>query len=532
MEPTSTTATADGKQDGQRFYHAQPNSYQLIFTLSSDEMECVGHLDISEGGTAPSQAEILAFLAADGITTGIIPQAIEQLQGEARPGHSTTCTIAVGTPPVPGEDGRLDYSICSLEPPPQTATDDDDSAAQKVDFHTVQRFINVDPDQQIGRIVPPTNGSPGTTVRAKPVPPPPGKPLQIKLGKNVHLASEDANTLVSEIHGRVKLDGETIQVVEEYVVDGDVDFTVGNIRFNGFVEVHGDVLDGFQINATKGLKITGNVGSCQLISLGNIELCGMDGQSKGSIHCGGSISANFIHECSIECSGPIEVHVELLNCSVRCRNTVHAGIISGGSCIALGGVDAKKLGAPSGVKTKLHTGADYHDLQRLEELFTQLSGTLEAISKTNGMDEMNRLLAEKQRLTTAIVEVRHRRPAGSNPKVNVRGRLYEGVTVQVGNSVEEFSTQHEGPFSLIENSVEGGIRQVTLSELALPAVEAERSYLEEQQRKFAEEAEAAERAAAEELAATDNTADTTPDGISDSTTAKPATSTAEPNDAG
>ena len=54
MEPTSPTATSDTKQDGQRFYHAQPNSYQLIFNLSADEMECIGHLDVSEGGTAPS----------------------------------------------------------------------------------------------------------------------------------------------------------------------------------------------------------------------------------------------------------------------------------------------------------------------------------------------------------------------------------------------------------------------------------------------------------------------------------------------
>jgi hypothetical protein len=63
------------------------------------------------------------------------------------------------------------------------------------------------------------------------------------------------------------------------------------------------------------------------------------------------------------------------------------------------------------------------------------------------------------------VEVRKRRPPNANPKVNVRNRLYEGVTVLVGGSVEEFTAQLEGPLSLIENSVEGGLRQVVFSRL-------------------------------------------------------------------
>lgn len=496
MEPTPATVSNDAKQDGQRFYHAQPNNYQLIFNLSADEMECVAHLDISEGGTAPSHDEIVAFLTADGITVGVLSQPVEQLQAEARPGRSSTLTLAVGVPPQTGEDGKLEYAFCPLEAPHQKTNDTDDTAEQ-VDFRSVQQFINVDPDQEIGRIIPPTNGIPGKTVRGKPVPSTPGKPLLIKAGKNVHTAGDDNSILVADIHGRVKLDGDTIHVVEEYVIDGDVDFSVGNIRFNGFVEVRGDVLDGFQVNASKGLKITGNVGNCRLISPGNIEFCGMDGQGKGSILCGGNIQAKFIHDTAIECTGSIDVEVEIINCTVRCRSTVTAGMISGGSCIATGGIDTKKLGAPSGIKTKLQAGADYHDIERLQELFAQLAANHEAIGQAKAMDEINRLSAEKQRLTASIVEVRNRRPLGSNPKVNIRNKLYEGATVQVGSSIEAFTCQIEGPLSLIENSVEGGIRQVPLSGLELHASEMERNYLDEQQRRLAEQAAAEEAAASE-----------------------------------
>jgi hypothetical protein len=370
-----------------------------------------------------------------------------------------------GPPPLPGEDGKLEYAPCPLETPPPGTEKDADDTEGAIDFRSVQRFINVDADQEIGRIIPPGSGTSGKTVRGKPVPPQPGKPLQLKLGKNVRAAGDDDSLLIATIHGRVKQDGDTIHVLEEYVVDGDVDFSVGNIRFNGFVEVRGDVLDGFQINASKGLKITGNVGNCRLISPGNIEFCGMDGQGKGSILCGGNITANFIHETAIECSGTLQIAVELINCSVRTRGAVYAGMLSGGSCIALEGIDVKKAGAPSGVKTKLHAGTDYHDLERLQELFTKLEEVHESVGQAKGMDELNRLTTEKQRLTSSIVEVRKRRPPNANPKVNVRNRLYEGVTVLVGGSVEEFTAQLEGPLSLIENSVEGGLRQVVFSRL-------------------------------------------------------------------
>jgi len=131
----------------------------------------------------------------------------------------------------------------------------------------------------------------------------------------------------------------------------------------------------------------------------------------------------------------------------------------------------------------------------MQELFTQLTSTIEAFSQARSMDEMNRLQAEKQRLTSSIVEVRNRRPPGANPKINIRNRLYEGVTIQTGNGVEEFTAQLEGPLSMIENSVEGGVRQVALSGLELHADQVERMYLDEQQRRQAEEA--AETAAAE-----------------------------------
>lgn len=492
------TQTQESKPDGQRFYHAQ-TGYQLILSLSQDEMECRAHLEVKPDGAPPSEEELAGYLAANGITTGIDDEAVRLLQREARPGTSANGLLAAGIQPLRGEDGRLAFSFAPADPPPAETAADDDPEKRQIDFRAVQQFINVEPDQEIGRILPPTNGITGRTVRGKPVPAESGKALVLKLGQNVRSGGEQNDILIAEIHGRVKQDGETVHVVEEYVVDGDVDFSIGNIRFNGFVEVHGDVLDGFQVSASKGLKITGNVGACRLISHGDIEFCGMDGQGKGSILCGGTITAHFIHDSTVECWGNMLVDVELRNCSVHCRGSLSTGLLAGGDCVTLAGLEAKKLGAPSAVKTVIHSGADYHDLDRMHILLDQLEALQQQIAKTKDLQEQSSLTEKKQQLARVIIDVRSHRPAGSNPKINIKDRIHEGVTIYLGDAVEEFAAELSGPISLIENSRDGGLRRLSLSSLEIPASELEKAWLEkdEQERQERLRQEAAEREAAE-----------------------------------
>lgn len=509
-----STQTQENKPDGQRFYHAL-TGYQLILSLSKDEMECRAHLEVKAGGSPPTLDELSGYLAADGITIGIDDEALQLLLREARVGSSNNGLLAVGIQPVRGEDGKLAFSLNPADQPPAETEDEDDPEKRQIDFRAVQNFINVDPDQEIGRILPPTKGTPGRTLRGKPIPAEAGKPLVLKLGQNVRFGGENNDILLAEIHGRVKQEGEIIHVVEEYVVDGDVDFSIGNIRFNGFVEVHGDVLDGFQVSASKGLKITGNVGACRLISHGNVEFCGMAGQGKGSILCGGDITAHFIHDSTVECWGNMLVDVELRNCVVHCRKSLTAGLLTGGNCVTLSGLEAKKLGAPSAVKTVIHSGVDYHDLDRMQILLEQLEALQEKISTTKDLKEQSSLTEKKQQLARVIIDVRSNRPEGSNPKINIKDRVYEGVTIYLGDSVEEFAAELSGPISLIENTRDGGLRRLSLSSLDVLAEDLEKAWLEndelERQEQLKKEAAEREAEEAEALKATEEEGQDNPD---------------------
>jgi uncharacterized protein (DUF342 family) len=496
----------ESKPDGQRFYHAK-TGYQLILSLSKDEMECRAHLEVKTDGTPPSIEELKGYLAADAITTGINEESLSIFISEAVPGKSTNALLASGIFPGKGSDGNLEYSFVSLEPPPVSSSDHtDDTKTQQVDFRVVQQFINVEPDQEIGRIIQPSDGIPGKTVRGKSVPSEPGKPLMLKLGQNVRAGGENSEILYAEIHGRVKYDDDTLHVVEEYIVDGNVDFSVGNIRFNGFVEVKGDVLDGFQVSASKGLKITGNVGNCKLTSHGNIEFCGMDGQGTGSILCGGNLTAHFIHDSTVECWGNTLVDVELRNCNIHCRGTLVSGVLSGGNCVTLAGVELKKLGAPSAIKTSVHSGVDYHNLDRLEILLDQIGKLQEQLGSTKDMQELKQLTDKKQQLTRLILELRNKRAPGSNPKVNIKDRIYEGATICLGNTVELFTKEESGPVSLIENSLHGGLRRLSMSSLQIMADELEKASIQHDEEEIAKvDAAESEKEQPEQIAETDKT---------------------------
>jgi uncharacterized protein (DUF342 family) len=314
-----------------------------------------------------------------------------------------------------------------------------------------------------------------------PIPAQPGKPLHITIGKNIRV-EENNRLLIAAATGRLCQSPGEISVEDEYVVKGDVNFRIGSINFKGVVEVRGDVLDNFNVTATKGMTVTGNIGVCSIVSDGDITFCGMDGQDKGRIVCGGTLRAHFIHDVDIECAGDVIVDVEIHNCTIRTlgRIVVDKGAISGGSYIARGGIEAKKLGSPSSLHTKLVAGVDYHDVELLEKLFASLNETQEKVKQSQSLTEIAELRKTSASLTDSIMAIRGKTAAGANAKINAKTVLYENVQLSLGDVTEMIHEQKDGPLSIIENSIEGGLRFLSMTNLEIKATDIELAFIREQ----------------------------------------------------
>jgi uncharacterized protein len=359
----------------------------------------------------------------------------------------------------------------------------DESAC--IDMHHVQTFINVMPDDEIGRIILPTPGCPGKSVTGQIVPQQPGKPLKLKIGNNIRLGG-DGSLMIAEAAGRICHASGEISVAEEFIVRGDVNFKVGSIDFNGFVEVRGDVLDGFSIFAAKGMHISGNIGACAIRSDGDIVFCGMNGQKKGTIVCGGSITANYIHETDVECAGNVNLEVELHNSHVKAlgRVVVNKGAITGGICIALGGIETKKAGSPASVLTELYAGVDYHGKEEYEQLLVELENNGLQISRSKSASESEEFKKVRTILMERVLALRNISDERANPKINIKGLLYDNTLLCTGLVVREKVNERNGPFSAIENSIEGGLRFLEMTSLDVKASFIEQVYAREHEMMF------------------------------------------------
>lgn len=452
--------------------------YRLLLEFSPDGFECHATYEPSgTGGTPLGAGELEGFLKQFRICEGLIPEAIAALLNSAASAAGVAgLLIAQGKAMIPGEDGKIVLTVADA-----LAGSKGEDPADTVNLHHVQAFLNVDADEVIAVVCPPGAGSPGRSVTGREIPAQPGKPVDLVVGRNVRL-NDDGATLYATETGRVYCRDGEISVEDIYEIDGDVDFHVGTIDFRGFVEVKGDVLDGFDIHATKGIKIHGIVGISTLSSQGDIFLCGLNGQGKSKVCCGGNLVANYLHDAIIECSGNVSVEVEVRNCHINCLGDirVNKGGISGGDSVALAGVECGALGNASSLRTSVVVGSHFRDLEELNSLFNELKQLVTQFSSApKGTVDPAEFTAKRTGITQRIHDVRERTYDHANAKVNVRKMLYDGVVITLGLQTETFREPRPGPVSVIENTIEGGFRFLGMTDLAFNAREIEKTFVQQ-----------------------------------------------------
>lgn len=472
-EPAAVPTTGEAKK-----FEFKRVGYLLTLTISPDQVECRCAYQPNPAGAPMLDEDLSKYLEQTKIIEGISTEAVRTLLSSAveiKP--LSDLLLARGTPMQPGDDGSI---ILEEQPSDVSTTETGDDKTSQIDFHAVQHFFNVSEGQLIARILPPTPGTPGKSVHGTVIPARPGSVLIPVLVQNVRL-DQDGCAIYSLCDGRVCLNGPEISVEDILTIKGDVDFKVGNIDFNGFVDIKGDVLDDFAVRGSKGIKVQGNIGICRIESDGDISFCGMSGQGKGSIVCRGNINANFLNDVTIDCSGDINIESEIRNCHIHCLGSirVNKGVLAGGDYVALSGIEAGNIGTVTSLHTHVAAGVNYHDLEEMNQLFNELKELINNYSKNKNSSDIKEFSAKRAAITEKIQQVRSREHPGCNPKVNAKKMLYENVNITLGTVTEDVTEAKSGPLSVIENTVEGGFRYIAMTELQVKAAEIERAYVQQ-----------------------------------------------------
>ncbi|MEE4254921.1 MAG: FapA family protein [Desulfuromusa sp.] len=480
------------------------DAYDLKLEAHDNQLECRASITVHDTTNSIPPAELISLLRNNDIARSVDLEQVAIFCSEAAQGEDPkNFILARGIRPITGEDGWFELIVATGKEDTPLPVDE----KGRVDFKAVQSFSNVEQDQQIGAIHLPTEGVDGETITGAPIRAKAGEASKLKAGEGVQINPEGTQAIATRA-GRAVFDKNTLSVLDEFVVSGDVDLSVGHVTFNGFVVVKGDVLDDFNITASKGINVSGAVGSCKIKSGGPVTIGTMAGRGSGSIHCEGNLQARYLNQVAVECHGNISISHEVRNSTLKAtgRIDIAKGIITGGHTVALEGVEAKILGASAGVKTYVTSGVYFPEEDRLQYLKTQLKSTgkqVTTISETLTVLEKNPLRNSRKALQEAIemrLEILKKRAGKlensrkeiseelenferkehptANPKINVLNVAKEGVVIVFGDNLTTLTNEISGPASIIENVQQGGIRSMTYSPLTISVEDMDEEPLE------------------------------------------------------
>lgn len=373
--------------------------------VSPDKMKAclIFHKPVDDGAP-PGEKEIIEAFQHSEINTGIDEKKLREIIAglKNRNVPEDRVTIALGIPPVNGSNGKIIYHF-STETSLKPKINPDGS----VDYKSVNIVISVAKGEKLASLEPPEKGVPGKNLFGDPLSCTDGKPALLPLGPNTEPDTQDPDTLIASINGIVRRVGTAVEVCEGFVVNGDVDFSTGNIKYDHSVIVTGDVKSGFGIECGGDLQTGGTIEDCVLKIGGNV-LCrfGFCGQGKGLIDAKGDINLGFTKNQTIRSRKNVNIAREAINSTIYAKESIHIHgnplSVAGGNLTAGESITVNSIGNHSGIKTLCEVGYDYtlgEELQTIEahlsELLLNQNKIIENINKIDKSSTLQRRLSLK-----------------------------------------------------------------------------------------------------------------------------------------
>lgn len=463
--------------------HAYP---KINVKISEDGMEVYATIIPGIERKMPRFEEIMEVLHDEGVVFGIMEDEIERMIKEEvifKP-----VMVARGIHPTEPVDAKVEYKF-----PKDGIMELSTFDKNRVDPVARRKIYICRKGEILVEKKPAIDGKPGRDVFGREIPSKKGKDIALHelVGKNVKL-SEDGKFIISMVEGQpyVSNDGK-VNVKEIFVVNGDLDYSVGNIDFPGSVWIRGNIDGNFKVISGKDVIIDGIVsGGFHIEAKGSVVIRkGVFGRKRGKIISGGDVSAKFLSETFVASEGSIEVGEYMMNCYVVAKKDVAVfgkGLIVGGKVSAGKSIKTRVLGNMGGAKTVVEAGVDFetqkqyyeisHELVELVRELTSLS-TLQRkfkIMLDNVSDSENKEISlilinienkkktlyermEKRRKTLEALNIsRREKQLRKNALIVASDACYPGVTVSIGDETIKID-DNLGPtaftFDVVKNSI-------------------------------------------------------------------------------
>lgn len=425
--------------------------------VSQDKMTAYVLIRPPEGNGAPPNLEsIVQALYSKGVVFGMDEKTIRELAES--PVYNKQIKVAEGIPAINGKNGEVKFLFDAKRDAKPIIMEDG-----TVNYKDMDLIESVSQGQKLAEIIPPLPGRPGKNLVGTDLKAIDGKKVPLPRGRNV-IVDEEGTGLFAAIDGQLMYTDGKINVYPTYEAMADVDNSTGNIKFIGNVIVRGNVLSGFEIEAGGNIEVFGVAEGAILRAEGDIILRrGMHGKGKGILKAGNDIVAKYIENANIEARNDIKAEA-IMHCDIKCGNTLELGgkrgLLVGGTVRVGKMVDLKNLGSQMNTVTVLEVGVDPYlrerikylksDLPNLEDSLLKANQAITLLNKmkqTSDLDMDKREILAKstrakffyegriQEYNKEIAEIEDLLQHGATGRIRVRGSVYPGVRVAIGNSM-------------------------------------------------------------------------------------------------
>lgn len=247
--------------------------------------------------------ETLTLINEKGIVFGINHN---MFAGEILGGE--TYVIAEGVPPINGSDAVIKM-LELKEPEPELRE------VGKVNFYELKLINSVEAGEWLGERIEATEGVLGKSVKGEPIEPVKGKNYPLNYDKKTvrEILENNKTILYSKTDGAVNYTNGIISVSDQLIINGNVEFSTGNIKFDGYLTINGTVTEGFSVEATKDIEINSDMGLSNVSSIVS---------TNGSIYIKGGIFSKG----DVEIRAAKNVYTKFIdNTRIICGESVHIG---------------------------------------------------------------------------------------------------------------------------------------------------------------------------------------------------------------
>jgi hypothetical protein len=425
----------------------------LRIEISDDRMEAK---IIAIGSTERlTRDDGVSFLKAYDVLEGYVLDALDRLSN-LELGQGLIC--AQGARSEPTIQSKIDYFFPIDQRSPAGGDTD-----RPVDFREIGRFNNAEVGKVLAVLTQGKLGSPGKDIFGRVIQPDQLLKKTILAGKLVELSPDGLKAVAKASGHACRIDGK-ITILPKIQIPGDVDYSIGNIRFIGDVDIAGNILTGFTVEVEGNLMVAKNIENSRVKVGKDLTVHGnVFGRGGCVIEAGGNAKFNEIDSATMEVMGDLSVRNGIRHSTVRCGGSIQItgknGVIVGGEVSAFQHIKTVNLGNSMGTLTKVSVGVNPFIYQKMAAMgkvlddlrvkLTQVQNNISVLERKimaggsqDALMELNEKLLAAE--SAVLTEIRERETETEQLKlqigeiakanIEVSGTLYSSVFLFVRRS--------------------------------------------------------------------------------------------------